>query len=75
MQGPVIELEDPDRMGYWRWIWMHWLATLRLSKTAVCVMSRNKGIADYHDYPDDVIGAPAHFAVLKCKRCGKEFTM
>lgn len=70
-----IELENPDKMGYWRWIWMYWLARLRLSNHAVCVMSRNQGHVDYHDYPDSVEGYPAHFTTLTCKRCGKEFTM
>jgi hypothetical protein len=70
-----VELEDPDKMGYWRWIWMYWLARLRLSDRAVCVMSSNKGNADFHDYPDSIEGRPDHFVTMRCKRCGKEFTI
>jgi hypothetical protein len=73
MQGPQIDLENPDRMGFWRYIWMYWLAALRLNKHAVCVMSSTKGVVDFHDYPDDEHGFPDHFTTLKCKRCGKEF--
>lgn len=75
MQGPQIDLEDPDRMGWWRWWRTHWLARLRLSEHAVCVMSRNEGVADYHDYPDSEAGVPDHFVLLRCKRCGKDFIM
>jgi hypothetical protein len=66
-------MENPDKMGYWRWIWMHWLARLRISKEAVCIMSQNQGAADHHDYPDSVEGHPDHFALLTCKWCGKQF--
>ena len=68
-------IEHPDRMGYWRWTWLYWLATLRLSNYAVCTMSKNKGHIDYHDYKDSVEKFPDHFAVMKCERCGKEFTI
>lgn len=67
-------LENTDSMGYWRFIWLYWLARLRLSKYAVCVMSRNKGAYDdCHDYHDSEEGYPDHFALLTCKRCGKRF--
>ena len=65
--------EHPDRMGYWRFIWLHWLATLRLSRHAVCVMSQTKGVIDYHDYHDTAEKFPDHFTTLTCERCGKEF--
>lgn len=54
--------------------WLLFLARFRLSNYAVCEMS--KGLsphADYHDYPDDMIGSPVHFHLLTCKRCGKTF--
>jgi hypothetical protein len=55
-------------------LWFWFLARFHLSDAAVCEMSRGRGLHDdYHDYDDDVIGAPLHFCVLKCKRCGKEF--
>jgi len=54
----------------WRWF----LARFRLSMAAVCEMSKGRGPHnDYHDYPDDEMGAPFHMVLLKCKRCGKEF--
>lgn len=56
--------------------WMWFLARFRLSDHAVCEMSKGKGLADdYHDYPDDELGYPEHFAILKCRRCGKHFTI
>ena len=56
----------------WRWF----LARFRLDLRVVCEESAGRGLADdYHDFPDDVLGTPAHFVTLKCKRCGKEFTM
>lgn len=68
--------EHPDKIGYWRWIWLYWLARLRVSNYAICVMSKGRGMYDdYHDYPDDELGTPSHFVALKCKRCGKEFYM
>lgn len=60
-------------LGYY---WRRFLAATRLSKSAVCEMSAGLGLAnDFHDYPDDVIGAPDHFGKLTCRRCGKEFTI
>ncbi len=57
-----------------RRLWWWFLAKFRLSKWAVCEMSRGRGTHDdYHDYPDDEVGTPAHFVSMKCKRCGKEF--
>lgn len=57
-------------------IWKWFLAYFRLNSAAVCEMSRGlPANADYHDYPDDEIGYPAHFANLRCKRCGKVFTI
>jgi hypothetical protein len=56
----------------WRWF----LARFHLSDRVVCEMS--EGLpphADYHDYPDSEGGYPDHFATLRCKRCGKEFTI
>ena len=59
-----------------RRFWLWFLARFRLDMQAVCEMSRGKGLHDdYHDYPDDSLGTPCHFAVLRCKRCGKEFVM
>lgn len=55
----------------WRWF----LARFRLSDAAVCQMSEGLGLVDYHDYPDDVLGTPAHFVELECKRSGKRFMM
>jgi hypothetical protein len=55
--------------GLWRWF----KARFRLDLNLVCEMSKGKGMADYHDYPDTLEGEPWHFAVLVCKRCGKEF--
>lgn len=74
MQEP-LGLEDPARMGRWRWLWNYWLARLRLSDRAVCTMSRGRGILDFHDYPDSEAGVPDHFSVLRCKRCQKTFVM
>lgn len=57
-----------------RRIWLWFLARFRLSDEAVCEMSKGRGLFDdFHDYPDDEAGEPCHFAILKCKRCGKEF--
>lgn len=61
-----------------RWLHRRWrrlLARLRMSEVAVCEESVGMGLIDFHDYPDDVIGTPAHFVTLTCKRCGKDFTM
>lgn len=56
--------------------WLTLLATFHLSEYAVCEMSKGKELwNDYHNYHDDELGTPAHFVTLKCKRCGKEFTM
>lgn len=68
-----MELENPERMGFFRWLWLYWLATFRLSEFAVCTMSVSRGVVDFHDYPDDVEGFPDHFTHLTCKRCGKRF--
>lgn len=57
-------------------LWQWFLARFRLSLRAVCEQSKGLGpYEDYHDYPDDVIGTPAHFVLLQCKRCGKNFYM
>ena len=57
-------------------LWKLFLARLRLSESAVCEMSAGRGMHDdFHDYPDDVLGTPAHFVALTCKRCGKQFYM
>lgn len=55
--------------------WWRFLARFRLSKWAVCEMSKGMGIVDYHDYPDSALGMPYHFMTMTCKRCGKEFTI
>ncbi len=56
----------------WKWL----LARFRLSPKAVCEMSAGRDVwDDFHDYPDDAIPYPAHFVTLRCKRCGKKFTM
>lgn len=55
-------------------LWKLFLATFRLSKSAVCEMSR--GEHDFHDYPDsnDFIKPRAvHFYTYRCARCGKPF--
>jgi hypothetical protein len=58
-----------------RW-WRLFLAYFRLNKSAVCEMSRGRGLADdFHDYRDDASRYPAHFHVLTCERCGKRFTI
>jgi hypothetical protein len=55
-------------------LWWWFLARFRLSNRAICEMSRGKGPhEDYHDFPDDVHGEPAHFVPLTCKCCGKAF--
>lgn len=57
-------------------LWLWFLARFRLSKSAVCEMSRGRGLHnDYHDYPDSVDGQPDHFVILMCRRCGKSFTI
>ena len=59
-----------------RRLWKWFLARFRLSMKAVCEMSVGRQLwDDFHDYPDDAIPSPAHFVTLKCKRCGKTFTM
>ena len=55
---------------------LKWIgARFRLDLDAVCELSRGRGLNDYHDYPDSEHGEPWHFVTLKCKRCGKEFTI
>lgn len=49
------------------------LAFFRLSDEAVCTMSADMGLDDYHDYSDDLDGHPDHFCTLICRRCGKPF--
>lgn len=51
--------------------WKVFLAWTRLSKAAVCEMSR--GRADFHDYPDGIIKEPMHGYIYTCERCGKNF--
>lgn len=56
------------------WVWL--LARFRLAGWAVCEMSRGlPAHTDYHDYPDSEAGLPDHFVLLKCRRCGKEFSV
>ena len=55
---------------------IRWLkAYYRWDLDLVCELSRGKGAIDYHDYDDDEAGLPQHFCLLKCKRCGKEFSI
>lgn len=57
-------------------LWKWFLAFFRLDDDAICEMSIGlPRYADYHDYRDDIDGYPDHFSTLKCKRCGKEFTI
>lgn len=54
----------------YRWF----LARFRLNLRVVCEESVGRGPhEDFHDYPDDEIGDPMHFAEMRCKRCGKVF--
>lgn len=61
------------------WVYKQWrrfIAWNRWDLNVVC--EESEGLpknGDYHDYPDDVNGFPDHFADLKCKRCGKTFTI
>lgn len=55
-------------------MWKTFLAATRLSKRAVCEMSRGRGLwNDFHDYPDATHPFPLHFREYQCKRCGKTF--
>ncbi len=57
-----------------RRLWYWFLARFRLSKWAVCEMSKGRGLfTDFHDYPDSKEKQPWHFVTMKCERCGKEF--
>lgn len=58
-----------------KYYWKHFKGRMRLDLNLVCELSKTMGMYDYHDYPDDEIGTPCHFVILKCKRCGKEFYM
>ncbi len=73
-----------EKPGLWIWLFRrNWrilpvskwlLARFRLDMRAVCDLSAGRGLYDdFHDYPDDVIGTPAHFVEMTCKRCGKRF--
>ena len=55
------------------WLWI--LAFLRLDPSAVCEMSKGRGLVDFHDFPDSIEGYPWHFCELTCARCGKRFTI
>jgi hypothetical protein len=51
---------------------LRWFAAyFRLNLRIVCEESKNG--KDYHDYPDDVVGVPMHWAEMTCERCGKKF--
>lgn len=54
-------------------LWLWFLARFRLSLKAVCELSKDKGVIDWHDYPDSIEGEPWHMVLLTCKRCGKKF--
>lgn len=59
-----------------KYLWKWFLARFHLSDSIVCEMSIGKTLTDdFHDYQDSIDGYPDHFSVLKCKRCGKEFTI
>ena len=63
-----------QQYGFLQKLWRRFQARLRLNLRVVCEESRGMGPHDdYHDYPDDIHGQPAHFVPLTCKRCGKEF--
>jgi len=55
--------------GFIRWF----MARFRLSLRIVCEESADKGMIDFHDYPDSEDGEPWHMVPVKCKRCGKRF--
>jgi hypothetical protein len=56
----------------YRWF----LARFRLNLRVVCEESVGLDMwNDYHDYPDTEHQMPDHFTVMRCKRCGKEFTI
>lgn len=56
--------------------WRRFLAYWRLDLDMVCEMSRGRlPEADYHDYPDSLLGEPIHMYVHHCRRCGKAFTI
>jgi hypothetical protein len=57
-------------------LWRKFLAVFRLDLNAVCEESVGMSEhADYHDYPDDISGAPTHRRKMECRRCGKAFTI
>lgn len=67
-----------------KWTWRRrlrhnvllFLAYTRWSKSAVCEMSRGRGLFDdFHDYRDATLPFPMHHHVYECRRCGKEFTI
>jgi hypothetical protein len=51
-----------------------WMGRPLMTDEEVCEYSRERGLVDYHDYPDDIDGVPCHMVELECKRCGKRFT-
>jgi hypothetical protein len=73
---PLCYPPVPARPGFFRRLWRRFLARMRFDLTAVCEESVGRGLTDdYHDYPDSEAGEPWHFVTLRCKRCGKEFTI
>ncbi len=57
-------------------LWWWFLARFRLSQSAVCEMSRGRGLFnDFHDHDDTKEKQPWHFVTLTCERCGKEFIL
>lgn len=56
-------------------LWKLFLAYFRLSKLAVCEMSR--GAREFHDYLDDSPDDPwpVHGWTYHCGRCGKAFQL
>lgn len=51
------------------------IALFRLNSRLVCEESKDKGLIDYHDYPDAGVPFPMHGETLHCQRCGKEFSV
>lgn len=70
------EKKDAGR-GFFKHLWLWFLARFRLSESAVCEMSKGRGLHDdFHNYPDSTNGGlPWLFYEHECKRCGKKFTI
>lgn len=63
-------------MGLGYRLWRHFQALFRLDLAAVCEQSAGlPDWIDYHDLHDDVSGALIGARRMRCKRCGKVFTV